>query len=115
MQVAQGGLAYTLIDSGELQRRLAHGERFAIIDARSDARIAQIGQTLPGAVRIPADELLTRKNEFPKGKTLLLLADAAERVERALELLRDGFTDVYVIDGGLQAYLRAGGRTVPAG
>lgn len=114
MQVAQGGLAYTLILPDELQRRLAWGESFAIIDARSDARIEKIGQTLPGAIRIPPDELLTRRNEFPKGKSLLLLADGAEKVERALELLRDGFTDVYVIEGGLEAYLRAGGRTVPA-
>ena len=38
--------------------------------------------------------------------------DAAESI--ALGFLQDGWTDVYLIDGGFEAYVRAGGKTEPA-
>ena len=53
-------------------------------------------------------------NEIPRGKTLLLVADDDAAESMALGLLEDGYSDVYLIEGGFQAYLRAGGVTEPA-
>lgn len=112
MQVAQGGHPYTLIHPDELRRRLERGEPFAVVDARSDETLRESGRTIAGSVRLPAPELVGRIHELPRGRTLLLLADLAEQAERAQELSRAGVTDVYVIEGGFDAFVRAGGDTV---
>ncbi len=113
MQVAQGGLAYTLVHPDELRRRLANGESFAFVDARSESGKSASGETMIGSIRIPKEDLLRRKNEIPKGKTLFLIADLPEQEAIAFDLLRDGFTDVFLVDGGFDAYVRAGGPTEP--
>lgn len=113
MQVAQGGLAFTSIHPDELRRRLAWGESFAVVDARSEGAAQRNGRTMAGAVRIPCEELVARQRELPKGKSLLLLADLPAQESCALDLLRAGFTDVYLIEGGFEAFERAGGETVP--
>lgn len=113
MQVAQGGLALTLIHPDELRRRLQHGERFTIIDARCDSTRETSGETLVGAMRIPKSQLLTSRNQIPKGRALLLIADLPEQEPLAFKLLEDGYTDVCVLVGGFDAYLRAGGPTEP--
>jgi len=113
MQVAQGGHPYTLIHADELRRRLELGEPFTVVDARSDENRRESGRTIAGALHIPASELVQRIPELPRGRTILLLADLAEQAERAQELTRAGVTDVYVIEGGFEAFARAGGDTVP--
>ncbi|HWV39551.1 MAG TPA: rhodanese-like domain-containing protein [Vulgatibacter sp.] len=113
MQVAQGGLAYTLIHPDELRRRIAHGESFSVVDARSQRAWRASGETMMGAIRLRRDEILARRNEIPKGRGLILLADLPQQEELAFELLRDGFTDVYLIEGGFDAYVKAGGPTEP--
>jgi len=114
MQAEFGGLAYTFVHPDELRRRLAHGEMFAIVDARSDETYAASGQTVVSAIRIRPEDLQRRKNEIPRGKTLLLVADPDVAESMAMGLLADGFTDVYLIEGGFDAYVRAGGKTEPA-
>ncbi|AKU91730.1 hypothetical protein [Vulgatibacter incomptus] len=113
MQVAQGGLAFTMIHPDELRRRLSYGERFAVIDARSESSRRSSGETMPGAIRLPADGILSHKAEIPRGRSLLLLADLAAQESVALELLGDGYADVFLIEGGFDAFLRAGGPTEP--
>lgn len=112
MQVAQGGYPYTLIHPDELRRRLERDEPFGVIDARSEETLRESGRTIEGAVRIPPDELLQRLSEIPRGRTLLLLADLDEQAERAQELTRHGLTEVFVIEGGFEAFARAGGDTI---
>jgi rhodanese-related sulfurtransferase len=114
MQVQQGGLAYTFVHPEELRRRLAQGETFSIVDARSDDAYRDSGQTVATAIRIPPEDLIRRKDEIPRGKTLLIVADDDVAESMALGLLEDGFTDVYLIEGGFAAYQRAGGKTEPA-
>lgn len=113
MQVAQGGLAYTQIHPDELRRRLAHGEQFTVIDARSEDAWRASGETIVGSIRLPKDEILARRGEIPKGRALLLVAGLPEQESLAFDLLRDGFTDVFLIEGGFDAFVRAGGPTEP--
>lgn len=114
MQVGQGGLTYTSIHPDELRRRMAHGESFAIVDAREESTYRNSGETPKGAIRIAPKELPQRKNEIPRGKTLVLIADQAAAKSMAFGFLEDGYTDVYLVDGGFEAYARAGGETEPA-
>ncbi|HLV61382.1 MAG TPA: rhodanese-like domain-containing protein [Fredinandcohnia sp.] len=112
MQVAQGGYPYTVVRPDELRRRFELQEPFAVVDARSDENRRESGRTIPGAVRIPPAELENRLEDLPRGRTLLLLADLHEQAERAQQLVRHGVTDVWVIEGGFEAFARAGGDTV---
>ena len=114
MQAEFGGLAYTVVNPDELRRRLAHGETFSIVDARSDDAYGASGQTVASAIRIRPDDLQRRKNEIPRGRTLLLVADDDVAESMAMGLLADGYTDVWLIEGGFDAWLRAGGSTEPA-
>lgn len=114
MQAQQGGLAYTFVHPDELRRRLAKGEFFTIVDARSDGAYRDSGITPVTALRMPADQIASRKQEIPKGRTLVLVADQDAAESMALALLEDGWSDVYLIEGGFDAYVRAGGKTEPA-
>jgi rhodanese-related sulfurtransferase len=114
MQVEQGGLAYTVVHPDELRRRFAHGESFAVVDARSEESYRRSGETIVTAIRIPPDQLVQRRSEIPRGRTLLLLADEDAAESMALGFLQDGYSDVYLIEGGFEAYKAAGGKTEPA-
>lgn len=111
MQVAQGGHPYTLIHPDELRRRLEREEPFSVIDARTEENRRESGRTIPGAIRIPPRELLDRIHDLPRGRSILLLADLDEQVDRAQDLVRRGVTEVFVIEGGFEAFARAGGDT----
>lgn len=113
MQVAQGGLALTLMHPDELRRRLAKGEVFSIIDARRETTLRASGRTVVGSIRIPRRQLRARRNEIPRGRALVLLADLPEQERIGFELLEEGYTDVCVLVGGFDAYVRAGGPTEP--
>ncbi len=116
MQVAQGGVSYTLVDPVELRSRLARGESFTILDMRSPERYLASGESIAGAVRLPPDEFERRRAEVPRGKTPVLVADPERAEELAAWLVREqGYTDVYVIEGGLEAFRRAGGGMVRVG
>jgi len=114
MQVEQGGVAYTFVHPDELRRRFAHGESFAVVDARSEEAYRASGETIVSAIRIPPEDLPRRRNEIPRGRTLLLLADEDAAESMALGMLQEGYTDVYLIEGGFEAYKAAGGKTEPA-
>lgn len=114
MQVEQGGLAYTFIHPDELRRRLAWGESFTIVDARSEDLYRASGRTIPGAIRLRARDLPDRKVEIPRGRTLVLFTDDDRAESMALGMVADGFTDVYLVEGGFDAWVRAGGATEPA-
>ena len=116
MQVAQGGVSYTLVDPVELRSRLSRGESFTILDMRSTERYRESGESIAGAVRLAPDDFERRQNEIPRGKTPVLVADPERAEELAAWLVREhGFTDVYVIEGGFDAFRRAGGGVVQVG
>lgn len=61
------------------------------------------------ALSIPAGEIAARAKRWPKSKQIAVYSgdgELAERVAFELELL--GFTDVFVLEGGYQAWLDAG-------
>ena len=66
---------------------------------------------IPGALSIPASEVAARARRLPKSKEIVLYCncDGQELSARAAaELQRQGFDDVFVLEGGYQAWLDAG-------
>lgn len=116
MQVAQGGVSYTLVDPVELRSRLSRGESFSILDMRSTERYLASGESIAGAIRLAPEDFERRRADVPRGRTPVVLADPERADELATWLIRDqGFTDVYVIEGGFDAFRKAGGGLVKVG
>lgn len=66
---------------------------------------------IPGALSIPASEVAARARRLPKSKEIVLYCncDGQELGTRAAaELQRQGFDNVFVLEGGYQAWLDAG-------
>lgn len=59
------------ITAEELKRRIDSGEDFTIIDTRNPAAWAQSDTMMPGAIRIPFDELDQQLRRIPKRRPVV--------------------------------------------
>ena len=59
------------ITVAELKHRMGAGEEFTIIDTRNPHAWAESDVTIPGAVRIPLDELGRHLPQIPKAKPIV--------------------------------------------
>jgi rhodanese-related sulfurtransferase len=55
----------------EVRQRMQNGEQFVFVDTRNPHAWAQSDVMLPGAVRVPADELAKHLSELPKDKPIV--------------------------------------------
>jgi rhodanese-related sulfurtransferase len=55
----------------ELKQRMDAGEEFTLIDVRNPQAWAQSGSKMPGAIRVPIDEVEEHLSEIPKGKPIV--------------------------------------------
>lgn len=94
----------------EIDAFLAHPKKIFILDVRREDEIIKIG-TLPGYVNIPLDQLETRWNEIPKGKTVLPVSNHAVRALKAKAILEK---HGYKVPGGIgvQNYEKQGGKLI---
>jgi rhodanese-related sulfurtransferase len=61
---------------------------------------------IEGARDIPVDSLDKRTEYLDKGKSTLMYCRTGKRCMKAVEILVEkGFHDIYVLDGGVEAYL----------
>lgn len=86
---------------------LERGQRMLLLDVREPAEIERAGRSIPGSVAIPVHELFLRRNELPPAKdTPFVTVSAVEERARAaastLAIL--GYTDVRILEGGLEAW-----------
>jgi membrane protein DedA with SNARE-associated domain len=58
------------ITAGDLQERLSAGEDLVILDLRS--RLSEDASGIPGAIRMPAEELAARSREIPRDREVIL-------------------------------------------
>jgi membrane protein DedA with SNARE-associated domain len=58
------------ISAAELRERLKAGEELVIVDLRS--RLAEESPLIPGAIRVPAEELVARSREIPRDREIIL-------------------------------------------
>ncbi len=54
------------ISIDELHKRIEAGETFAFLDSRNPQAWSDSDVKIPGAIRVPADDLRTHLSEIPK-------------------------------------------------
>jgi membrane protein DedA with SNARE-associated domain/rhodanese-related sulfurtransferase len=96
----------------QLTDKLAGGEKPIIIDLRAPgARQEEPG--IPGAVPMTIEELATRRGELPRDRDVIVYCNCprdASSVEAAKRLRKLGFSRVWPLTGGVEAW-RAAARS----
>ena len=61
----------TRVTVDEVKERMARGEEFAFVDTRNDKAWSEAQTKLPGAIRVPADEVDEHLDQIPKDRTVI--------------------------------------------
>ncbi|HET9786651.1 MAG TPA: rhodanese-like domain-containing protein [Pyrinomonadaceae bacterium] len=61
----------TRITVDEVSERLNRGEQFTFVDTRNPTAWGEADQKLPGAVRVPAEEVDQHVNEIPHDRVVI--------------------------------------------
>jgi adenylyltransferase/sulfurtransferase len=96
----------------ELKARLDRGDDFILLDVREPFEL-EIA-SLPSAIHIPLGELPARLSELDPQAETLILCKGGSRSANALEFLRDaGFSKLWNVEGGINAWSRRIDPTIP--
>jgi rhodanese-related sulfurtransferase len=61
--------------------------------------------SIPGSVNIPLDEIVTRHDEIPKDKPVVVICVVGQRAYSGQCMLRHyGFKETYTLEGGVSSY-----------
>ena len=63
----------TRVTVTEVQERMQRGEPFAFVDTRNPNAWGESNEKLPGAIRVPADEVAQHPDEIPRDRGYHLL------------------------------------------
>jgi rhodanese-related sulfurtransferase len=103
------------LDPGEVRRRLDAGELEVVIDVRSPGEYAGMPGHIPGAVNLPAGDIIPRlkalAQELEPSKQLpvVVTCGGEQRATHAIRSLKKaGFTNLAVLKGGMRAWKRIG-------
>jgi rhodanese-related sulfurtransferase len=98
------------IESDELQRRLAAGDKVMLLDVRQPEEFASPPGHLPGAINVPLAELADRTAELVRRQQPLVVVCKTDRrsARAAAELLAAGHTNVAVLRGGTDGWHQRG-------
>lgn len=69
----------------------------------------------PGAVHVPLGQLAARLSELPQDRPLVAVCRSGGRSSTAVKALRQAGVEAENLDGGMQAWQRAGLPLEPAG
>jgi rhodanese-related sulfurtransferase len=61
----------TRVTVDEIKERMARGEPFTFVDTRNPQAWGEATTKLPGAIRVPADEVDAHLSEIPKDRTVI--------------------------------------------
>jgi len=67
----QTSTAVSRVTAEEVKTRLDRAEPLVFLDVRNPKAWAEADRKLPGAIRIPLDELPSRTSEIPKGRAII--------------------------------------------
>jgi rhodanese-related sulfurtransferase len=62
----------TRVTVDEIRERMERGEPFTFIDSRNPTAWGESNIKLPGAIRVPADEVEQHLSEIPKDKVVIV-------------------------------------------
>jgi rhodanese-related sulfurtransferase len=63
--------APTRVTAEEIVERLNRGEKFTFLDTRNPKAWSESNEMLPGALRVPADELDKHLDKIPRDRTII--------------------------------------------
>ena len=95
----------------ELKRKLEEGEIVAVVDLRHPLDFLPEPYTIPGAIRIPMEELEHRNHEIPRDRDVVLYCtcpNEASSAMMAMQLRQFGVTRVRPLAGGYFAWRKRG-------
>ena len=110
-----GGAAYVSAASGrvtanELKAMLDSKEAVVLIDVRTPAEHSEAH--IPGSVLMPLDTLDGAK-KLPEGGRVVIYCRGGVRSLKAMEILKaKGYTGLVDLEGGITAWIAAGGTVV---
>jgi class 3 adenylate cyclase/rhodanese-related sulfurtransferase len=110
------GPAFRRLGADDLYKALSGATPPLIVDVRRQAAFASLPQRLPDAVPLVLDAEPLRIPDVPRDRALVaycLCSGEASSSRVAQWLLQEGYRDVGVLVGGLQAWLDAGHAAVP--
>jgi len=88
-------------------KELAAKDNVQVIDVRTPAEYA--GGHVPGAINIPHMSIIARKAEIDPDKEHVLICQVGQRSALACEFAAAaGFKDLYNVEGGTEAWVKAG-------
>jgi rhodanese-related sulfurtransferase len=61
----------TRVTVDEVKERMDRGEQFAFVDTRNPQAWGEADTKLPGAIRVPADELEQHLDEIPRDRAVI--------------------------------------------
>ena len=61
----------TRVTVDELKQRMDRGEKFTFVDTRNPQAWSEAKTKLPGAIRIPADEVEKHLDEIPRDRSVI--------------------------------------------
>lgn len=100
-----------VISPGSIQRRVIDAiEPIIFVDARHENSWKDSDEKLPGAIRVPPDDAERFLNQVPQGYVVVVFSHAQhdENSEKVARILMDnGWTEVYTLDGGFEAWKAA--------
>ncbi len=101
------GLRMARITPEELKQKLDAGDKVAILDLRHPLDFLPEPYTIPGAIRLPTEELARRQNEIPRDRDVVLYCtcpNEASSARTAQRLRHYGITRVRPLAGGFHAW-----------
>lgn len=98
---------YTTVDVQQAHAALSANPDAIMVDVRTEQEWATTGVPR-GAALITLDDIRQRAGELPKNEPVYLICNSGNRSQVAAQTLVElGFTSVYNVAGGIQAWLRA--------
>ncbi|HZS08728.1 MAG TPA: rhodanese-like domain-containing protein [Blastocatellia bacterium] len=63
--------AVTRVTADEVKQRMDRGEPLVLVDTRNPQAWGESDEKLPGAIRIPADDVAGHLDEIPRGRAII--------------------------------------------
>src|SRR3569833_1986389 len=105
------------IEPNYLHTLIARGPAPLIVDVRSATAVALEPRQIPGALRVPLNEVKDRLLGLPRDREIIAYCTCPNEVsaaEVAKILMDNGFRRVRPLRGGLAAWIAAGYAVAPA-
>jgi rhodanese-related sulfurtransferase len=110
-QSASQQISYQIISVSEASAMIQSSPNLLVVDVRTTEEFAQ--GHLQGAINIPLSNLPTQISSLGRNRPVLVYCQTGHRSAQAATLLTNaGFTQVYDMNGGLNAWINAGYPTV---